>query len=159
MPGRHFKCKLLSDVKTKMERTYHYPCVCCVRHVHHLVCSVVSLTECQVSIFVPFCLLIQSSGSYLWRICFLWHKKSYRLKYFRRFYLLIFRQRGRKGEREGNITVWVPLMHPLLGTWPTTQACAVIRNRTLASLALKPLNHTSQGHIVKTWYTFFESTQ
>ena len=38
-----------------------------------------------------------------------------------------FRQMGREGEREGerNINVWLPLMHPLLGTWPTTQACAL----------------------------------
>ena len=37
---------------------------------------------------------------------------------FLRFYLLIFRERGRKGEREGeNINVWLPFMHLLLGTW------------------------------------------
>ena len=41
--------------------------------------------------------------------------------------LLIFRESGREGEKEErNINVWLPLMHPLLGTWPTTQACALM---------------------------------
>ena len=71
----------------------------------------------------------------------------------KRFYLLIFRQRGREEEREGNIYVWLPLMHPLLGTWPTTQACALTGNWTLdplvCRLALNLLSHTSQGdHVV-----------
>ena len=37
---------------------------------------------------------------------------------------------GREGEREGerNISVWLPLEYPLLGTWPTTQACALTVN-------------------------------
>ena len=44
---------------------------------------------------------------------------------------------------------WLPLMHPLLGTWPETQACALTGNRTGNSLVhrltLSPLSHTSQG--------------
>ena len=28
-------------------------------------------------------------------------------------------------ERDRNINVWLRLMHPLLGTWPATQACAL----------------------------------
>ena len=40
-------------------------------------------------------------------------------------------------------------MRPLLGTWPTTQACAPTGNRTSAPLVhspvLSPLSHTSQG--------------
>ena len=43
----------------------------------------------------------------------------------KRFYLLIFRGEGREKEREGNINVWLPLVHPPLGTWPSTQACAL----------------------------------
>ena len=43
-------------------------------------------------------------------------------------YLFIFRERGREGEREGNINVWLPLARPLLGTWPATQACALTGN-------------------------------
>ena len=56
---------------------------------------------------------------------------------------------GREGERERNINVWLPLRHPLLGTWPTTQACALTRNQTRNPLVrrpvLNPLSHTSQG--------------
>ena len=52
-------------------------------------------------------------------------------------------------EREKNISVWLPLPHPLLGTWPATQACALIGNRTGDPLVhrptLNPLSHTSQG--------------
>ena len=47
--------------------------------------------------------------------------------------------------------MWLPLMHPLLGTWPRTQACALTGNRTgnplVPRLALNPLSHTSQGNI------------
>ena len=61
--------------------------------------------------------------------------------------LFIFRQRGREGEREGNINVWLPLTCPLLGTWPATQACALNGNRTCDPLVcrptLNPLSHTS----------------
>ena len=63
-------------------------------------------------------------------------------------YLLIFREGGEK-ERERNINVWLPLEHPLLGTWHTTQACALTGNQTGDPLvhrpALNPLSHTSQG--------------
>ena len=41
------------------------------------------------------------------------------------------------------------LMHPLLETWPTTQACAPTGNRTsnhlVCRLALNPLSRTNQG--------------
>ena len=51
---------------------------------------------------------------------------------------------------EKNINVWLPLPCPLLGTWPATQACALIGNRIsghlLRSLVLNPL---SQGKIFK----------
>ena len=49
---------------------------------------------------------------------------------------------------ERNINVWLLLTH-LLGTWPTTQACALTGNPTSDPLicrpALNPLSHTSQG--------------
>ena len=52
-------------------------------------------------------------------------------------------------ERERNINVWLPLVYPLLGTWPATQACALTGNRTsdilVHRLVLNPLSHTSQG--------------
>ena len=62
-------------------------------------------------------------------------------------YLLIYLERGREGER-GNINVWLPLACPLLGTWPTTQACALewaSNWQCLDSQAgTQPLSHTSQ---------------
>ena len=65
--------------------------------------------------------------------------------------LFIFREEGREKEREGNINVWLPLLCPLLGTWPTTQACALTGNRTSNPLVLRPvlnpLSYTSQGQI------------
>ena len=55
---------------------------------------------------------------------------------------------GREEERERNLNVWLPLTHPLLGTWPTTQASSLTENRTRDPLvcrpALNPLSHTSQ---------------
>ena len=64
-------------------------------------------------------------------------------------YLFLERGEGKEKERERNINVWLPLVHPLLGTWPTTQARALTGNRTgdplVCGLALSPLSHTSQG--------------
>ena len=39
-------------------------------------------------------------------------------------YLFLERGGGREKERETNINVWLPLVCPILGTWPETQACA-----------------------------------
>ena len=66
-------------------------------------------------------------------------------------FLELFLERGevREKERERNINMWFPLAHPLLGTWPTTQAHALTGNQTsdplLPSLVLNPLSHSSQG--------------
>ena len=61
------------------------------------------------------------------------------------FYL--FLEREKEGER--SINVWLPLTHPQLGAWPTTQARALTGNRTsdplVRWLALSPLSRTSQG--------------
>ena len=70
--------------------------------------------------------------------------------FFLTFYLFIFRERGREGEREGrNINVWLSLKHPPLGTWSSSQACALTRNWNgdllVCRRALNPLSHTSQG--------------
>ena len=49
--------------------------------------------------------------------------------FFKRFYLFIFREKGREEkEREKNINVWLLLMCPLVGTWPATQACVLTGN-------------------------------
>ena len=60
------------------------------------------------------------------------------LVFFLRFYLFMFRERGREGEREGN--VWLALLRPPLGNWSTTQACALTGNSTG-----NPLVHLPQG--------------
>ena len=55
------------------------------------------------------------------------------MEYFKkRFYLFILLERGegREKERERNIHVWLPLVRPLLGTWPTTHTCALTWNPT-----------------------------
>ena len=69
--------------------------------------------------------------------------------FFKRFYLFLDRGEGREKERERNINVWLPLVHPQLGTWPKTQAYALTGNRTGNPLVcrpeLNPLSHTSQG--------------
>ena len=72
------------------------------------------------------------------------------LFFFKNFYVFIFRGEGREKERERNINVWLPLMCPLLGTWPATQACALTGNWASDPVvhrpALNPLSHTGQGH-------------
>ena len=62
---------------------------------------------------------------------------------------IIFRERGKEEDRVRNINVWLPLACPLLGTWPTTQACALTGNPTGDPLVHRPalnlLSHTLQG--------------
>ena len=54
-----------------------------------------------------------------------------------------------KGVRERNITLWLPLKHLLLGTWPTTQTCALTGNQTgdplFSQAGPQSLSHVSQG--------------
>ena len=45
-------------------------------------------------------------------------------------YLYLERGEGREKERQRYINVWLLLTWPLLGTWPTTQACALPGNWT-----------------------------
>ena len=67
-------------------------------------------------------------------------------------YLFLERGEGREKERERNINVWLPLMNPLLGAWPATQACALAENQIhdslVCSLAPNPLSHISQGCVL-----------
>ena len=72
--------------------------------------------------------------------------------------LFIFRERGREGERERN-TERLPPAHPQPGTWPTTQAYTLTRNRTcdlsVGGTMPSPLSHTTQGeaYVLITNYT------
>ena len=69
------------------------------------------------------------------------------------FHLFLDRGEGRETESERNINVrernvcWLPLAHPLLGTWPATQTCALTGNQTgnlsVQRPVLNPLSHTS----------------
>ena len=43
-------------------------------------------------------------------------------------FIYLFLEKGRKKERERNISVWLPLVYPHLGTWPTIQGCALTGN-------------------------------
>ena len=47
---------------------------------------------------------------------------------------------------------WLPLSHPYLGSWPTTEAFAQTGNQTSNLLvckpSLNPLSHTSQGYML-----------
>ena len=67
------------------------------------------------------------------------------------YLFILFLERGewREKEMERNINVWLPLVYPLLRTWPATQAFALTGNQTsnplVFRLALDPLSHTSQG--------------
>ena len=64
-------------------------------------------------------------------------------------YLFLERGERKKKERERNISVWLPLVCPTLGTWLTTQACALTGSQTGDALvclsALNPLSYTGQG--------------
>ena len=86
---------------------------------------------------------------------FLYIKYTGLCKFFIVFHIFTFislfleRGEGREKERERNIHVWLPLMLPQVGTWPTTQACALTGNRmgdvSFHRPAPNPLSHTSWG--------------
>ena len=63
---------------------------------------------------------------------------------------------GREKEKERNITVWLPLVRPPLGSHRQPQACAPTGNRTSDPLVLRPelnpLIHTSWGSILLKYY-------
>ena len=110
----------------------------------------VSLCCCCMSLYMAVVLVILKNVS----------KETF----FKRFYLFLDREEGREKEGERNINVWLPLTHPLLGTWPATQACALMGNWTGNQLAhrpaLNPLSHSSrsskdtfllESHVVSSW--------
>ena len=61
-------------------------------------------------------------------------------------YLLLDRGEGREKERERNIDVWLPLTRSLLGTWPTTQACALTGNQTCDTLVHSTSAQSTEPH-------------
>ena len=82
--------------------------------------------------------------------------------------LFTFRERGREEQGERNISVQeihdgLPFVYPQMGTWPTTQACALTGNQisdlSIHRPVLNPLSHNSQGanvlSLLKLSYTNF----
>ena len=127
----------------------------CLRYNPHIMCIIWKYFSHSASCLFTFLMvafeyqnflvLMKSSLSVL---SFVTHLRRLTL-FFLRFYLFIFRERRREGERERNINVWYSLVCPLLGTWPATQACALTGtpagNPWVCRPALSPLSHTSQG--------------
>ena len=74
------------------------------------------------------------------------------------FLKFIFRGEGREKGTERNIHEWLPILQPLPGTWPMTQACATTENWTsdplLCRPTLNPLSYISQDHV----FLLFSST-
>ena len=83
-----------------------------------------------------------------WKWCLWLLRCTFFLKKILFIYFLEGRE-GREKERERNMNEWLLLTHPLLGTWPVTQARAPTGNRTgdplVLRLVLNPLSCTSQG--------------
>ena len=80
---------------------------------------------------------------------------SHWIYFFKDFiYLFLERGEGREKERERNINVWLPLMHPQLGTWPTTQACSLTGNRlaTFRSQASAQSTEQDKSGLNLWWY-------
>ena len=67
---------------------------------------------------------------------------------------ILEREEGKEKERETSMCGCLSTP-PLLGTWPTTQACALTGNQTsntsVCRPALNPLSHTSQGCPLISW--------
>ena len=57
--------------------------------------------------------------------CFSKDQLPYNETYFFNFFISLERGEGREKKRERYINVWLPLTHPILGTWPASQACAL----------------------------------
>ena len=72
--------------------------------------------------------------------------------YFLKDFIYSFLERGE--EKERNISVWLPLTHPVLGTWPETQACTLTVNRT--SDPLVPSPHSIHWAIPARALTYFK---
>ena len=66
--------------------------------------------------------------------------------------LFLEREEGKETERERNISVWLPLEHPLLGIWHAMQARVPIGNPTSNPLVfrpmLNPLSHPAGANVL-----------
>ena len=113
--------------------------------------------------FAPPCIL--SKYLYIYIYIYIYKRVSittfiYLFNFFKDFiYLFLDRGEG----RERNINVWLPLEHPLLGTWPATLACALTGNQTgdplVCGPALNLLSHTSQGYLFNFLFIAFRERE
>ena len=85
----------------------------------------------------------------------------YNTRSFLKEFIYLFLERGRDGERERNIDMWLPLTWPPLGIWPATQAWVLTENRTrdplvFSSPVLNPMSYGNQGtiHILKAFKSY-----
>ena len=64
------------------------------------------------------------------------HGQEYSQQHFFLHFIYLFLDRGEGWEKETerNINVWLPLVCPFLGTWPTIQASVLTGNRTSSLL-------------------------
>ena len=80
---------------------------------------------------------------------------------FEKILFIYFLERGvgKEKERERNINVWLPLMFPQMGNWPTTQVCALtgnpISNHLVYKPMLNPMIYTTQGCTLVFWIHSF----
>ena len=92
-----------------------------------------------ISMILPIAWPYCPSSSLTFILIFFWAIVSFGFTHFsddffllkKKILFIYFLERGKgKEERERNISVWLPLMCPQLGTWPATQACALTGNQT-----------------------------
>ena len=76
---------------------------------------------------------------FIWSIFEIVKYFYYFKKFLKTFYIFIWGERGRKGEREGEKHQCVVASHVTpTREWPATQACALTGNRTGDPLVLSP---------------------
>ena len=101
----------------------------CVKWASYLMSLCLSLLICKMSMLI----IVPVSWDFMYLSISVYIFKK-----------ILFIEKGerREKERERNISVWLPLRCPLLGTWPTTQACALTGNQTSDPLVYRPaLSH------------------
>ena len=93
---------------------------------------------------------MQKEGEFQWNQHTIVPSDSFHILFFYEvIYLFLERGEGKEKKREKNTDVWLPLVRPQLGTWPTTRARALTGNQTSNPLVcrpvLNPLSHTNHG--------------
>ena len=145
--GERFGCEGEKRVKWKLEEL----CIDLTSLFPHLLIlqPTVAITHLPLKLFLQSVLVTSESGNSrvfgdgsVGRSCYcsalLEHSFLGFLFFFLSFYFFLDSGEGREKERERNLNVWLPLTCTPLGTWPTTQACALTGNWTGDLLACSP---------------------